>query len=682
MRHLLGIDVGGTFTDLCLWDGRGVRTAKTPSTPDDYLRGILDGMSQLGLVEPRDAAAPPLDLVHGSTVATNALIERAGERVAFLATASFEDLLHIGRQDRPDLYTFAVRRSPALVEPGDCHGVTERVGSAGEVLEPLDEFAAATLFDRLKREGITTAAACLLFSFLNPAHEQRLVELGRARGVRVFASSDVLPEFREYERASTTVVNAYVAPKMERYLARLEPAVRRRGVSSLRVMQSSGGQISAAQAATHAVRTILSGPAGGVVAARRVAAAMGIARVISYDMGGTSTDVALCDGEPAVRTDSRVGGLPVAVPMLAIHTVGAGGGSLARIDSGGALRVGPESAGADPGPACYGRSDRPTVTDAHVVLGRIRPDAVLGGRMPIDPRRSHNALARLGAEMGCDGTAAARAVVDVCTAGMEHALSVVSAQQGYDPSDFHLISFGGAGGLHACALADALDLAGVIVPAESGVLSACGLIHADILLEFSRSLPRRDDSIDLNELRYAMSALMDQAYDAVIREGYDADDGEVERFVDLRYRGQAYELTVPLESMTDLDRLGAPFHALHEQRFGFADPSRPVEAITLRARARIPAPSIPQAVAPDPSPPGGTATAPVPPPPSAPASATVWFDRPTETPLIYRSHLASEEELTGPALLLDDASTTLLPPDWTARRAAGGHLRLTRGASG
>lgn len=678
MRLILGIDVGGTFTDLCLWDGRAIRTAKTPSTPDDFVRGILAGMELLGLaeggtlspatVDPFDR--PVLDVVHGSTVATNALLERKGERVAFIATAGFEDLLRIGRQDRPELYSFDVRRPPGLVATGDCYGVSERLDGDGRITAPLDESGCTAVLDQLVRAGVRTAACCLLFSYLNPVHELRVVELGAERGIRVFASSIVQPEFREYERASTTVVNAYVAARMEGYLGQLEPALRRRGVAGLRVMQSNGGQTSAAVAGAQAVRTILSGPAGGVVAALNVARTLGLPHVLTYDMGGTSTDVALCDGEPATRTDSCVGGLPIAVPMLAIHTVGAGGGSIARLDAGGALRVGPESAGADPGPACYGRSQLPTVTDANVVLGRIRPECFLGGRMAIDAARSHAAMAGLGATMGCDAAAAAMAVISVCNAGMEHALAVVSAQQGRDPAEFHLLSFGGAGGLHACALAESLGMAGVIVPGLSGVFSACGLMRADTIADSARSLPRRVGPIDLRELQVVAGELMDEAFEAVLREGYDADDGVVERSIDLRYRGQSHELNVPVESLTDLERLLTPFHALHQRCFGFSDATRGVEAVTLRARARIPGPPIPQVQLAAPRDAG------------LPQSAQVWFDQPRSANLVWRDSLTAGECVTGPALLMDGGSTTLLPPGWGASVHSGGHLILSRRAEG
>lgn len=678
-RTFLGIDIGGTFTDLVMWNGRTLRTAKTPSTPDDWVRGVCAGLSKLGFSERaapgRSPDGPIIEMVHGSTVATNALLERKGDRVAFITTAGVEDLLLIGRQDRPELYTFDVRRPPPLVQRQDCFGVVERIGADGEVVTPLDETSLQAIVREISSRGIEAAAVCLLFSHLNPSHEQRVAEALRAAGLRADASSDLLPEFREFERAATTVINAYVAGKMTRYLQRLEAAAQRHGIVGVRVMQSSGGQIGVEAACRQAVRTILSGPAGGVVAAAHVARRFGVSRFMTYDMGGTSTDVALYDGEIALRTDTTIGGMPIAVPMLAIHTVGAGGGSIASLDEGGALRVGPESAGADPGPACYGRGDLPTVTDAHVVLGRLRPEHFLGGTMKLDAARSHAAMAALAARMRCDATAAARAVIAVCGANMEHALTVVSAQQGHDPADFWLVSYGGAGGLHACDLAESLGLPGVIVAAQAGLLSAMGLMLSDIVMDFSRSLPRAASGIDLNAVRYETARLMDQAADAVTREGYDLDDVECDRLIDLRYAGQAYSLTLPIESMTDAARLAAPFHALHEKRYGFSAPDRPVEAVTVRVRARI-ATGAAHAIQRRPAQAAPTDSRPAP-PEALLGTDNVWFDEPRSTPLLRRDRLPPGASVSGPALLLDDFSTTIVRPRWRADAMPEGHIRLT-----
>lgn len=664
MATLIGIDIGGTFTDLCAWDGRALRVAKTPTTPDDLIRGVTAGLDLLGLRDELHGT----QLVHGSTVATNALLERKGARVALITTRGFEDMLLIGRQDRLDLYALHVQRPRPLVQRGDGFGVLERVGPQGDVLTPLEPGNVEDALDAIQSQGIDSVAVCLLFSHLNPSHENRIVERATARGLRAVASSDVLPEFREYERASTTAANAYVAPRMADYLTRLEGAAQQRGIRGVRVMQSNGGQIGIKSASRHAVRTLLSGPAGGVVGAMHVARSLGLERIITYDMGGTSTDVALCDGAVPIRTDSVIDGIPVGVPMLAIQTIGAGGGSIASVDAGGALRVGPESAGADPGPACYGRSEHATVTDAHVALGRIRAEHFMGGAMSIDPGRSHAALARLGVEMHCDAVQAARAVVAVASANMEHALSLVSAGQGHDPADYWLASFGGAGGLHACELAESLGMAGVIVPARAGLLSAFGLMVSDIEMDFSASLPVGVADIDLNALRYAFGRLMDRAADAITREGHDLDTADCARLIDLRYAGQAYELTVPVESLTDANRLAAPFHALHHQRHGFAHPDRPIEAVTARVHVRIESPA-------------GLRLSDASPPPVRVREKSVhrvWFDEPLDTPFVFRDGLGIGEHLTGPAILLDEHATCVLPPGWVARVERGGHVRLTR----
>lgn len=668
MTWRVGVDVGGTFTDFCVWDGRALRTHKLLSTPQNFAAATLEGL---------DALAPPPGflLTKGTTVATNALLERRGERTALITSEGFRDVLRIGRQTRPDLYCLHVQRPPALVAPEDCHEVRERIDCAGGVVLPLDEAGAQKVLERIRDAGVSNVAVCLLFSHLNPRHERRVGELARQLGLRVHLSSDLLPEVREFERASTTAVNASISPVMTDYLLGLDGAVRQRGGSHMSVMQSNGGQISAAVAAAEAVRTVLSGPAAGVVAAMHVARSIGFQRIITYDMGGTSTDVCVCDGEPAVVSATDIAGWPIRVPMIAIHTVGAGGGSIARLDAGGALRVGPESAGADPGPACYGRGDEATVTDANLVLGRMVASHFLGGEMTLNPARSEGALGRIASQIGAALGDVARSIVAVAEAAMVRAIKHVSAVRGHDPSRFQLLSFGGAGGLHACALADALGMQGVIVPHNPGVLSALGAMMANRVKDHSRSAA--DLSTDtpelLDRLRGLFAELMERAALAVQIDGFEQDDCVLDRFADMRYRGQSHEITVPVEFLTDARALVEPFHAAHEARYGFRLPDSPVEIVTLRMRSTITTPPLPAWTPATQV--GGVERAIL-------ERRQVMFDAPTDTPIFDREKLAPGDEVTGPAVIVEPFATTLVPPTWHGRVHDEGHLVLAHAADG
>jgi N-methylhydantoinase A len=519
----IGVDAGGTFTDFVIVDDAGRLTAfKLRSNPADPAAVILEGLRRIG--------APSAEVVHGSTVATNALVERKGARTALVTTAGFEDLLAIGRQNRRELYNL----TPSPPQPLAALSVAPRGAKA-----------------RLRRAGIESVAICLLHSYRDPSEEIALAESLRRR-FHVSRSSEVSPEFREYERASTTVINAYVAPRMRSYLERLS----RESPHPVLVMQSNGGVLDAETAGRLAVRTILSGPAGGVAGAFEIARRAGFRRVISFDMGGTSTDVSLCDGRFEETTEAYVDGLPVRVPMLDIHTIGAGGGSLARLDEGGLLKVGPESAGADPGPACYGKGTLPTVTDANVFLGRVR--ALLGGEIRLDVDRARQALTRLGMQP----RRAAEGIVRVANANMERAIRAISVERGRDPRDYALLAFGGAAGLHASELADSLGIRTVLAPLHAGVLSALGMLAAGRIRDFSVSAIGRED----------FEALFQELEES-------APPGARERFADLRYRGQSYELTVPWRNAA------REFERRHRKLYGSAMPA-PVEVVTLRLRVR------------------------------------------------------------------------------------------------
>jgi N-methylhydantoinase A len=564
----LGVDVGGTFTDLvALVDGRLV-TAKVPSTPADQSEGV---MASVEAADVREVTA----FAHGMTVATNALLERRGAKTALVTTEGFRDLIEIGRQDRAHLYDLAAVRPPALVPRELRFTVRERMGPEGE-LEPLDEASLGEAVERVGQAEVEAVAVCLLFGFLHPEHERRVGEALRDAlpGVHVSLSSEVLPEFREYERLSTTAADAYLGPRLGSYLSRLGSRAEDGGLPVPLVMRSSGGVAEIGHAAEAAAACVLSGPAGGVVGAAYAARASGYAEVLSFDMGGTSTDVApILGGEAQTTTEFVVAGVPIRLPMVDVHTVSAGGGSIARADPGGALRVGPRSAGADPGPAAYGRGgEEPTVTDANLVLGYLADGAELGGELVLRRELAERALANVGRELGLDPLETALGVVRVANAEMTRALRVISVERGLDPRDFALVAFGGAGGMHACALAEELGLATVLVPKAGGVLSALGLAISDVRRDYLRPFFAPLDGIDLDELEGAFAELEAQAR-------ADLDRPSLRRRADLRHRRQSFELTVEADAT---DALRERFLESHQRRYGYRMEDEPVELVNLR----------------------------------------------------------------------------------------------------
>ena len=563
----IGIDTGGTFTDFALWDGERCLTHKVRSTPADPAQAILQGLGEL------PQAAGAAEIVHGSTVATNALLERKGARTAFITTAGFEDLLVIGRQNRRELYNFLAAPPSRLAPDELSFGLPERTLYDGSIHQELDPAAAEDLARKLLDLGVESCAVCLLHSYANGAHESGFAEKLRACWAAagreppfLSLSHEVLPEYREYERAATTLVNAYVSPLMGRYLGRLSESL---GAARLRVLQSNGGSISAAAAGQGAVHTVLSGPAGGVLGAAAVARAAGFERMISFDMGGTSTDVSLYDGGFTHTTETTLGDFPIRVPMLDIHSVGAGGGSIAWLDSAGALRVGPHSAGAQPGPVCYGEGEQITVTDANLVLGRIDAARFLGGRMRLDVDRCRQFLERFAEDLGVSALEAARAIVNVANSNMERAIRKVSVERGHDPREFSLLSFGGAGAQHACELAERLEIPAVIVPRHAGVLSALGMLVADCVRDYSQSILAQPAVSAFAGLEArAAEEFSDQGFAEVV----------YERHVDLRYRGQSYEITVPWAQRET-------FHDLHRRLYGYDHRGREVQQVTARVKA-------------------------------------------------------------------------------------------------
>ena len=577
-RSTLGVDVGGTFTDVAVWDGGAITVAKVPSTPADQSEGVMAGARAS---VPEGARA---DLLHGTTVATNALLERRGASTLLVTDAGFESLIEIARQDRPSLYDPFADRARPLVDPGMRLGVEIPAAGAGAGDE-LDAVA-ASVAEAAHSHGAEAVAVCLMYSYRDPAVERALAErLRGAVGVPVSASAEVVAEFREYERFSTAVLNAFLSPEVSRYMGNLADRAGRTGlVEEIAVMRSSGGLVSLGHASAFPASILLSGPAGGVVAAAALGELMGCDTLISFDMGGTSTDVCrVRRGRPEVTYNREIAGYACLMPSVAVHTVGAGGGSVAWADPGGALRVGPRSAGADPGPACYGRGGaEATVTDANLVLGRLDRSAKLAGSVALRPGLAATAFERLGSELSLGSAEAALGVVEVVESHMTHAVRAVSVEQGTDPRGAALMAFGGAGGLHACALARSLEMDGVIVPPYAGVFSAFGLLL---------SPPRADAAQTINAVRATSGLLPAAARDllAAARRQIEADSGQAAQtealIVDMRYVGQAHETSVPYREGEPWDPLCERFHRLHAERNGFARPTDPVEAVTVRAEA-------------------------------------------------------------------------------------------------
>ncbi|HKO98669.1 MAG TPA: hydantoinase/oxoprolinase family protein [Pyrinomonadaceae bacterium] len=577
----VGVDTGGTFTDFVFsWNGR-FEIFKLPSTPSDASRAIASGLKTIQTKT--GTSLDQMEVVHGTTVGTNALLQRKGARTALVTTRGFEDVLAIGRQARPELYNLDATKPPPLVADELRFGVNERIVVTGEVLVQLEEVELSKLAKQLQKAKVDSVAICLLFSFLDPRHEKLIACALSSLGVPLSISHQILPEYREFERTSTVTINAYLQPLMGEYLRRLS-----KHTSRLRVMQSSGGSISATAAAEEPVRTILSGPAGGVVGALENARIAGFKNVITFDMGGTSTDVALCEnGKLRMTNESVVAGLPVAISLMDIHTVGAGGGSIARVDEGGSLRVGPESAGADPGPACYGHSFLPTVTDAHVVLGHFGGAGLLGGDFTLDEARSQKALSQLAREMSTaahrkvTAIEAAQGVISVVNTNMERALRRISVERGYDSREFALLPFGGAGGLHAVELAQALRVPQIIIPKAAGALSAIGVLAADVVKDQNRTI-----MVELQpgiETKLGKSFRdMERSASLILRnEGFTQSTQKHERFLGMRYKGQSFELEIPWAEANLANR----FHQAHAKRYGYSQEAGVVEIVSMRLRS-------------------------------------------------------------------------------------------------
>jgi len=702
----IAIDTGGTFTDcVYLKDGKPA-VLKVPSTPDDPARSVVEAIRQI-------AAQGSVEIRHGTTIGTNALLERKGARVAFVTTAGFEDTIAIGRQARQHLYDWMATPAPCIVPKELRFGVRERVSAEGEILFAPSEKELAELGDKIRASGAESVAVSLLFSFANPKNEQRVATALRESMARVDArrymadipisiSHKILPEFREYERAATVTVNAYLAPKAGAYVQRLDNAIQNgaedsandTGVgrprsedehaNSLYVMQSSGGIISAKLAAEEPVRTVLSGPAGGVIGAHRVAQLAGLEKIISFDMGGTSTDVALIEARgPQITNESRISEIPISVPMLDIHTVGAGGGSLAWFDRGGILHVGPQSAGAEPGPICYGRGEQPTVTDANVALNRLDPELALAGTVRLDEARTRAFMEKNRGSIS-SVEQFATGIIQLAEAEMEKAIRLISVERGHDPREFTLIAFGGAGPLHACSLARALAIPRVMVPSMPGALSAIGILGADVVRDYSRTVmisveqdsansaqalrsPRlrafdrreRSESTEVAENSLDILSTFESHFAELETRGIaefasEGLTGTAIRSADLRYAGQGYEINVPAGP-----EMLAEFHDAHRKRYGHADENRRIEVVNIRVRMIA-------------------ASEPIDFPRRSPGTSgsehsvlkkkrVMFGDEWMETPLLDRSRLVPGNTFTGPAIVHEYSATTVVPPGCQAR---------------
>ena len=641
MRMIIGIDTGGTFTDFIFRDGDRWGVYKLLSTPSNPADAIIEGLQHI-------ADRGHMKIVHGSTVATNAILERKGAKTALVTNKGFEDIIEIGRQNRSRLYDLSYHKDPAIVPTDLRSGIPGRILNSGEEYIPLDLEEAEKIIRKLKIYQVESVAVCLLYSYVNPSHEQKIKKMLEPLGIPVSLSHEILSEFREYERTSTTVINAYVLPGMQKYIGTLTNHLG--NDDRLGIMQSNGGSISADTAMKESVRTILSGPAGGAVGAFEIGKMAGYSKIITFDMGGTSTDVSLMDGRLSLTTESKISGLPIRVPMIDIHTVGAGGGSIAAMDTGGALSVGPESAGADPGPICYGKGDRITVTDANLYLGRLIPEHFLGGSMKLEADKLEASFGRLSKETGLSHVELAEGIISVANVTMEKAIRVISVERGFDPGDFTLISFGGAGGLHAAFLARLLNIPRVLIPTNPGILSAMGMLMADVIKDYSMTIMRSQINVTREDLSDLFKTLEQKGINDLEEESFSKEHINLERYLDMRYEGQSFELIVPFKDSYIHD-----FHRLHEKNYGYFNEGKTVEIVNIRLRTR------------------GLSEKPLflksekksikPPKDAFLGSRKVVFEHEsTETRIYDRDKLLSGNRLKGPCIVVEYSSTIVIPP--------------------
>jgi N-methylhydantoinase A len=662
------MDIGGTFTDFMVVDDAAgaASPGKVSSTPANPAEGVIEGLR--ALVE--DQSAIEL-IVHGTTVGINAFLERKGTRVLLIATDGLGDSYSIARGDRKELYALQYRKPERLVRRADVYEIRERLDWDGSVLAPLEPDSFGPVIERIRQDDIQAVAVCLIHAYVNPEHELRAREILQAAvpGLSVTLSHEVAREWREYERSSSAVLNAYIAPPVERYLTRLEDGLTDLGVRPpLHVMQSNGGITTARRARELPIQTLLSGPVGGAIGGAALARATGRPNLLCVDMGGTSFDLSLVvDGRPSVSTETQLEGLPVLMPLVDIHTVGAGGGSIAFLEAGG-LRVGPHSAGADPGPACYGRGGtRPTVTDANLLLGRLDPGYFLGGRMRLDEDAARRAAEPIAAELGLGEIAFAEGVLAVVNAAMADAMRTITVKQGIDPRAYALVAFGGAGPMHACWLAAELGIGEVIVPWSAGAFSAWGMLQTDMRQDLARTFYRPMAGLEPADMDAVFAEMATEGAELLREQGVDDLDLAFARTADMRYVGQEYAVNVSIGAEIDLATVEADFHAAYRTRYGHATPGAPVEFAHLRLAAlgRIRGDAIPFRS-------NGSGD------PSLGTRAVTYDGEPHDTPILLRDRLAPGATHAGPAVIEEDTTTTVVPPGWRARLDEHGNLVLER----
>ena len=696
-RKKIGVDTGGTFTDIVMHTNDSLFTHKVLSTPQNPAHAVIQGVGEI--LHKHDTNPEAVEIVHGSTVATNALLERRGARIALVTTKGFEDVLEIGRQSRPNLYDFFVERPASLVPAERRFGISERTLHTGEIQTEIETDALHALATQLATLELDAIAICFLFAYVNPQNEQIVAEYlsSRKPEIPISCSHEVLPEYREYARFSTTVANAYIRPTLERHLSTLIAS--KQFPKSFRLMLSNGGSVSGRifqrssqdenllyRGESAGIRTVLSGPAGGVLGAFEIAKTAGYNQIITFDMGGTSTDVSLCNNGISLTTESTISGLPIKVPLIDIHTVGAGGGSIASVDTGGALRVGPESAGANPGPICYGNNGEDiTVTDANLFLGRIAATQFLGGAMSLDTHKPRAYIEKFASHLGIPPLQAADGILKVANAAMERAIKVISVERGFDTRDFTLVSFGGAGGLHAAFMAENLGIGTVLIPPNGGLLSAYGMLFADVIKDYSQTVLWQLEKGSNEELTKGLDAgfdaLLTRAENEMKTEGFTSDQLKVNRSIDMRYAGQSYELNIRYHHGIgvanlsqnigkEIQTLVERFHAAHAQRFGYARTDAPAEVVNLRLTAigKTDKPPI--------------RTVPLAGPDASKAlilqSPVIFEGEALSTDFYRREALRPGNRIAGPAIVTEFSATTVIPPNFSAVVDAYQNLILTQ----
>ncbi|MTI61591.1 MAG: hydantoinase/oxoprolinase family protein [Firmicutes bacterium] len=671
MKYMIGVDVGGTFTDISLLnvEKKELNILKVRSTVDDPSLAIVEGIDEILKTNNVDYSQVTY-LAHGTTVATNTLIERTGAKTALITTKGFKDLLEIGDQTRPGLYNYFIQKPEMLIPSGWNHEVSERLLYNGDIYSPLEEKEVGNIVKVLKEKGAESVAVCTLFSYLNPIHEKKIVEIIKELypDIYVSASHNLVPEFREYPRMSTTVLNAYLGPIMKSYVNNFNNSIKDMGIKvEPYVTQSNGSIISISETIDSPIRTAVSGPSAGVIAANHVAQLCGVKNIITFDMGGTSADVSLIEnGEFVLSTDRKINGFPVKTPMIDIDTIGAGGGSIAWLDGGGALKVGPQSAGAKPGPAAYNKGgEKPTVTDANVVLGRLNPEYILGGRMEIRADLAEKSIKEhLSSLTDMNSVEAAAGIIAVVNSNMVRAIRVISVERGYDPREFALVSFGGAGSLHACAVAKELGIKEIIIPFSPGIFCSIGLLVADIKYDYVKSKIMLAEKNNIKEINEIFSKMISQGKKMLDKEGIFEENREYILTIDARYKRQNYELqlTIPEKKLDEeiLNDIKGQFHKEHMKNYGYFDENQPIELINYRVNAigKTPKPDMPKYPIKD------SLNPPIP-----NANRQVYFDENkgfVECPIYTRDDLDAGHEIFGPAVVEQMDTTILINPGWNA----------------